>query len=123
METSMKEFEEPEVKIYKGLRDMGNGYGVRGLCKVWTDNNPLKPTNKYGFEWGEYRGRRCTNLAESILLDCLKEVDPHMVRRFREEFVQQFPFEGWQISEFQVYDFVDRIVLEKEKERKNNNGK
>jgi hypothetical protein len=119
----MKQFEEPTMKTYRGLRDMSNGGGVRGTCRVWIGDKPLKTIGVSAFEWG-YQGRYPHWLATAILVEYFgckfEELDYSLIKKFRQEFVEQFPFEGWQVAEWQIDQFVDNYVLAKNKEESKN---
>lgn len=111
----------PSIKIYRGKRlNFNYETGNRGTCGVTVDNEPLKNCNDDYWEWGFGWGKRITNLSQSILTDYFRtdDIDQELVRRFRKDFIAKLPFEEWEIEEFRIDEWLDRIEFEKQREKR-----
>jgi hypothetical protein len=121
------EQEEVKQKIYKGMRLIPfPEREPRGQCVVTVDGKPLMSIwqpkkNAPEFEWGSRWSRACKNLASSILRDVATEdiySSADICNRFKEDYVEKkFSFDGWEIKEYDILDWIDKQVLEMEKQR------
>ena len=111
------------LKVYRGYRhielhnnDASKSMGVRGICEVTVNEQPLKSVNKIKgyaepFEWGCINSAS-TNLAESILSDYLNMdlVLEELYIPFRNEVVAYLGLGCWQIEEWQLNEWLQSRI-------------
>lgn len=120
------------------LENKKNDY--RGYCHVTVNSDPLKPqtnllkTHGSNFEWG-YRDRRSENLAISIILDLMDDLDnlPEwanqtikqnlqddnyldwiiglFVQKLKVDLINNLPFEKWELHESHLNNILNQFVL------------
>ncbi|HHY79747.1 DUF6166 domain-containing protein [Thermoanaerobacter sp. RKWS2] len=96
------------MKVYKGRR----GYDGIEVTVFDTDTNEETPLNHIikhsptGFEWG-YGGSGPADLALSILTDAAGyKTAQNFYQNFKWEFVANFPYKEWQLTEEEIRKFL-----------------
>ena len=119
---SSNQVQERMSKIYVGIRDMTNGGGVRGTCRVWVGDKEITPDDGTEFEWG-CPGSFSGNMASAILLDCYREgaIDYGFMIRFRKDIIERLSFDKWVLDEGTIDDLLDKYEWERKSNVSKNN--
>ena len=102
----------PQSKCYAGARVLGRAVvTVHVLTAAGVTSYPLAHVVLHspdGFNWG-YRGSGPSDLARSLLMDCLgADPEPQLYHAFKEEFIAGLEQEAaWHIDEAAIRRWLD----------------
>jgi hypothetical protein len=101
----------PQSKCYAGERVLGRAVvTVHLLSSAVVTSYPLAHAVRHspdGFNWG-YRGSGPSDLARSVLMECLGEDPPQLYHAFKEHFIAPLQQDAaWQIDEAAIRQWLD----------------